>query len=565
MNEKAVQSMFNSKVFDYVFLSLKGYKKSYLGRDLLAGVVVASLTIPVSMGYASIAGLPPIYGLYASVIPLIAYITLASSPQLNVGANASSSAITASVLTAMGISLGSPEALQLVPALSFFCAIFLLLFAIFKFGRFIKYISMPVMSGFISGVSLSIIMGQLPKVMDIKVDSSIFLGRARSIITNFGDTNWLSFTMGMATFIFIMVGKKKFKKFPVPLVMLLLSTLASYFWNFEGLGVSVVGEIPKGFSSFSFPAIFSFPNFGVALLGGFVIAVICFSDSLLASKSFSIRNKYKLSENRELAAYSLSNFSASFFGCAPVGASVSRTAASEDFKGKTQLVSLVSAVIVALVISFFSGVLYFMPQPVLSGIVIAALVSVVDVHVIKSLLSRSKKEAVIWIVSAAGVLLVGVLFGVLLGVILSFIDVISRVSMPPEAMLGVIEGENGYFDLERNKEAKPIPGVSIYRFSGTLIFANIQNFADGIKRAIQPDTKVLIIDASAIVYVDITAAEELVKIILLLNDSGIEYYFANGIGSFRDELEKIELDYPISRQHIKKTIGDALKASNITV
>lgn len=531
--------MFNSKFFNYIFPSLKNYEKRYFSRDIVAGIAVASLTIPVAMGYAEVAGIPPIFGLYAAIFPVIAYALFASSPQLNLGANASSSAITASALATMGVALGSQEALYVVPVLTFFCGIFLMLFAAVNLGRFIKYISMPVMNGFITGIALSIFFGQVPKLMDVPSNRSQILGNIRAIITQLPNTNWFSFILGVSTIALVMLGKRIFKKMPIPLILLSLATAISYFMGLEHYGIKVVGDIPKGLPSFIFPKIFALPNIALGIGGGFLVAIVCFADSLLSSKSFAIRNHYDLDDRRELAAYSAANFVAALTGCAPVGASVSRTAASEDFKGRTQLVSVVAAVIVALVVAFFSSVLYYMPQPVLAGITITALFGVINVREIRSILVRSSREAVIWVMSVLGVLIVGVLVGVLVGVILSFIDVIARLSATPSAFLGIIPGKRGYYDLQRNPKAQPIPHVAIYRFSGALFFANAKEFASGIQNALPKDTKVLIIDASAIVSIDITAADELEKALVTLIEKNIHYYFTNSVGTFRDELERL--------------------------
>lgn len=553
--------MFTSKLFDYIFPSLKNYKKEYFTKDIVAGIVVASLTIPVAMGYAEVAGLPPIYGLYAAIFPIIAYAIFASSPQLNLGANASSSAITASALASMGIALGSQQALAIVPILSFFCAVFLMLFAVANLGRFTKFISMPVMSGFITGVALSILFGQIPKLMGISADRSQLFGNIIAIFTGFSSTNWLAVAIGLSILVLIVIGKKTMKKVPVSLILLILATIASYFLRFDSYGIKLIGDIPKGLPSLKFPDIFSLSNLSLGILSGFLVAVVCFADSLLSSKSFAIRNNYELDEQRELAAYSVANFVAAATGCAPVGASVSRTAASEDFKGKTQLVSVVAAVIVGLVVAFFSPLLYYMPDPALAGITISALLGIIDIKGIRSILARSKREALIWTAAVLGVLLVGVLFGVLLGVFLSFIDVIARLSAPPSAMLGRIKGKRGYYDLQRNPDATPLPHIAIYRFSGALFFANVKEFSEGLQNALSEDTKILIIDASAIISIDVTAADELVKVVNMLERRGIYYYITNVIGNFRDELERLELHSQISPEHIQKTIQDALNAS----
>ncbi|WP_270997619.1 SulP family inorganic anion transporter [Listeria seeligeri] len=545
-------------MFKHIFLSLNGYKASYLRNDFISGIGVAALTIPVAMGYAQVAGLPPIYGLYASFLPVIAYVIFASSPQLIFGIDATASAITGSIiLGTAGLTAGSKEAIALAPVLAFFCAVFLVLFSILKLGRFAKYISAPVLSGFISGLSVSIIMGQIPKIMGLKESGDSFFSSLGIIFGQFFQSNWLSLAMGVVTIIIVISCKKLIPKVPMSLVVLIIGTMAAYFFKLDQYNVDIVGKIPVGFPSLGLPD-FAASSWTLAIGGGLVCAIATFAGSLLPSESFAMRNKYTIDDNRELFAYGASNFVAAFSGSPPASASVSRTAANEQFRGKTQMVSIVAATIIALIVAFLSGLLYYMPQPVLSGIVFAALVGIIDVDVLKGLFKISRREATVWIVAAVGTLLVGVIFGVLLGIVLSFINVVSRSMQSPVAVLGVIEGRHGYFDLKRNPEAKPIPNIVIYRYSASLFFGNFGKFADGLKTAIQDDTKLVIFESSAIINIDTTSTESLKDLLKWLDEKGIEYYFADIIDHLKTSFRKHDLGFIIDEGYTKKTVEDAL-------
>ncbi|MBC1421502.1 SulP family inorganic anion transporter [Listeria seeligeri] len=545
-------------MFKHIFLSLNGYKVSYLRNDVISGIGVAALTIPVAMGYAQVAGLPPIYGLYASFLPVIAYVIFASSPQLIFGIDATASAITGSIiLGTAGLTAGSKEAIALAPVLAFFCAIFLVLFSILKLGRFAKYISAPVLSGFISGLSVSIIMGQIPKIMGLKESGDSFFSSLGIIFGQFFQSNWLSLAMGVVTIIIVISCKKLIPKVPMSLVVLIIGTMAAYFFKLDQYNVDIVGKIPVGFPSLGLPD-FAASSWTLAIGGGLVCAIATFAGSLLPSESFAMRNKYTIDDNRELFAYGASNFVAAFSGCPPASASVSRTAANEQFRGKTQMVSIVAATIIALIVAFLSGLLYYMPQPVLSGIVFAALVGIIDLDVLKGLFKISRREATVWIVAAVGTLLVGVIFGVLLGIVLSFINVVSRSMQSPVAVLGVIEGRHGYFDLKRNPEAKSIPNIVIYRYSASLFFGNFGKFANGLKAAIQDDTKLVIFESSAIINIDTTSTESLKDLLKWLDERGIEYYFADIIDHLKTSFRKHDLGFIIDDGHTKKTVEDAL-------
>lgn len=549
-------------MFSYILISFRNYKLRYLKDDLIAGIIVAALTIPVAMGYAGVAGLPPVYGLYASMLPVFGYILFASSPQLIFGADASACAITGSVIAAFGFVSGSQDAITAAVMLSLFTGLFLIIFAALKLGKFSEYISMPVMSGFMSGTALSIIFGQIPKILGINGSGNDFLGNLSAIASQIGKINILSTVLGCFTIILVVMGKKYLPKLPMPLIIMVLGTLLSSALRFDSYGVSVVGEIPEGLPQLSFPNLLKSGNISAYIGSALMIAIIVFADSLMAAQSFSAKNGYILDKNREVFAFGFSNILASISGCAPTSASVSRTAANEQFKGKTQMVSVVAIVVISVVVTFFSKVLYYMPQPVLGGIVFAALCSVVEISEISRLLRISRNEAVIWAASAVGVLVVGTLFGVIVGVFISFIDVIIRISTPPQAYLGVIDGQDGFFDLNTHKNAKAIPGIVIYRFSARLFFANIGIFKDGVQKALdEMHPQTIIFDASGINSLDATAADGLESLLSELDKQGVAYYFAGQTETLTKQLLELEFWAKDDISHIKKTIQDALAVS----
>ncbi|TLG72949.1 SulP family inorganic anion transporter [Culicoidibacter larvae] len=546
-------------MFNYVLLSLKNYKKAYLKNDIISGIVVAALTIPVAMGYAQVAGLPPIYGLYASFLPILGYAIFASSPQMIFGIDATASAITGSILVALGIAAGSAEALAFVPMLAFFTGIFFILFAVLKVGKFVSYVSKPVMSGFISGISLSILVGQIPKMMGLNADGTDFFGNLAIIVGQFLQSNWIGFSMAIVSAIVILFFKKKFPKIPMSLIVLVIATIITGVFQLDQYNIVIVGSIPSGFPQFAIPDFLHFDNWVGAIGGGLVITIACFADSLLTSESFALQNKYEVDDNRELFAFGMSNFAAAISGVSSVSASVSRTAANVQFKGKTQLVSIVAAAVIAIVLLFLSGFLYYMPQPVLSAIIFAALVGVIDVKYFLSLAKYAKDQAAIWLLSMVGVLIVGVLFGVGVGVLLSFIMMIIKVLSPSGDVLGQITGKDRYYSLRRHPEAKEIPGVIIYRYASALYFANSEEFADHIKKAVKDDTKTFIFDASAMTGVDVSAAETLGNVLTWLDEHHIQYYFVKTLGDLVDDFNENELNYIETDGHIVATIDEALK------
>lgn len=541
---------------------VKGYKKEYFVNDLLSGITVAALSIPVAMGYAQIAGLQPIYGLYVSVLPVIVYAIFASSPQLIFGVDSSSAAIAGSLVAAVGITAGSKEALSFISTVALFTGLFMTLFAVIKLGKLTVYVSDPVMSGAIFGISLSVMLSQLPKILGIASEGSELRDTLTAIVTQFKEINTVAVIVGGLSIAFILIGKRLSNKIPFPIIVLIVATISSTLLKLDSYGVKVVGEIPQGLPPINVPNIFVGGKLPYAVLGGLLSAIVLMTDSLLTSKSFANKNGYQLKENKELFAFGASNIMSAFSGVLPTSASVSRTAANEQFKGKTQLVSVIAAGIITLVLVFFSSLLFYMPQPALSGIVFSALFGVLgaELKTLKHVSKSSQKEGLIWGVSMFVVLLFGILTGIIVGVILSFILIIVTKSANSSAFLGKItdEKEPYFYDLKRNTLAKSVPGTLIYRYSNSLFFTNIDEFILELKRAIQPETKKIIVDAHAISSIDTTAASKLKEFLQELTAAEIDYYFASTIGDFRDAVEKRDLAVEINEQHIVKNIDEAL-------
>lgn len=539
------------------------YKKEYFMKDLLSGITVAALSIPVAMGYAQIAGLQPIYGLYVSVLPVIVYAIFASSPQLIFGVDSSSAAIAGSLVVAVGITTGSDEALAFISSIALFAGLFMMLFSVMKLGKFTVYVSDPVMSGAIFGISASVLFSQVPKILGISSKGSEIVETLTAILTQVKDINLIALTAGSSTIIFILVGKKLSKKIPFPIIILIIATIISAVFKLNTYGIEIVGEVPKGLPPISIPKIFANGKLIYAILGGLLSSIVLMTDSLLTSKSFASKNKYELDENKELFAFGASNVMSAFSGVLPTSASVSRTAANEQFKGKTQVVSLIAAAVITLVLIFFSNLLFYMPQPVLAGIVFSALFGVLaaELKSFKILWDSSQKEAVIWLVSMLIVMAFGILLGIMIGVILSFILIIVTKSAQSSAFLGRIPNEEPFYfyDLKRNNQAVSIPDTIIYRYSNSLFFTNISEFTLEISHAIQPETKIIIIDAHAISSIDTTAANKLKAFLHELEGKQIAYYFANTIGDFRDAVKKRGLEKEINDKHMIKDIDECLK------
>lgn len=544
-----------------LFPSLNGYHRSDLKNDLIASIIVTSLSVPVSMGYAQVAGLTPVYGLYASILPLIVFAFVSRTSQIIFGIGAPSSAITASALVLIGVPSGGSEALIYVPVLSLLTGLFLILFAVFKVGKLISYIPSSVISGFIFGVSVSIMLSQLPKMLGLVDLQSGIMSELTTIFYGFSSINWIAFLISVMSLIIILGGKKIAPKVPFSLFVLIMMTGVSAFFNFNQLNISVIGYIEQGLPQLRFPPIFQLDNLLLLTLGAFSIAVVVSMDSLLTTMAFHKKRNGLINENREMLAYGLSNISSAFSGSAPTSASMSRTAANVEFQGKSQLTSLFSAVMMMLILVFLGDKLYFIPQPVLSAIVFAALYAVVrdEIKEFTSIAKKSKTESYVWFFAMLGVLLIGVIAGILIGLILAVIVVIVvKTMITPSAFLGKNPVDGKWYNIKRNSKAEEYRKIVIYRFSGSLYFLNIRSFIGELLNHIKEDTIGIVIEAQAMTTLDITATKELSKFLEQLNELGIHYYFVNTIGEFRDVIKERKLDRLIGEKHLKKSIDDAL-------
>ncbi|GEM_PF-792689 len=543
--------------------SVRGYKGEYLKADLMAGLVIAALSIPISMGYASVAGLPPVYGLYGSIVPTIVYSLFASSPQVLFGVDAAAAAITGSVLATAGIAAGSQDAILFVPLLALLSGLMLVVFSFARIGKLMSFVSQPVMGGFISGVGFSLMAMQIPKMMGLPITpSEEIITNVILIVQNAWQVNWIAVGLAAASIAVILFARRFYPKVPMPLFVLIMSIFVMMSGELENRGVKVMGTVQSGLPALHLPLVA--PD-QLAVIGGygnlfyyaFLVAVVIMTESLLASNSFSLKNDYKLDDNQELLAFGLANAASSFVGSTPTSASVSRTAASDNFGGKTQLAPIISAVIMIGVL-FLTPLLYHLPMPVLSAIVFCALTTVVEWDLAKHLRKKRRNEYLIFLASCLGVLFFGIIPGVIIGVVLSFFAMLRLAAGPPRSLIGTMEGQRGYFALTRFPEAKSIPGVVMYRFSAALSFANARVFCNDVEDAFGPDIRLVIIDASGIGAIDFTAVDRLDKLARKIEATGARLYFANQIPSVNDELKRMGLERITQKPGKSREIEDVL-------
>lgn len=545
-----------------LFPTLRDYQTAYLKKDIFSGVLIAALSIPISMGYAQIAGLPPVYGLYGSVLPIFLFALLSTSPLFIFGVDAAPAAMVGSVLLALGIAPGSAEAMQLVPVLAFYTGLWLLVFSLLGAGKAVDYISTPVMGGFISGICCEIILMQTPKLLGSAAGSGELFELLACIWAALKVVNVPSLLLGAATLALLLLGKKYFPKVPMVLVMLVAGALMTVLFHVERYGVALLAAVEPGLPKLVLPQLGCI-KLSEGLSASLPIAIVILAETLLAENSYALKNDQKLNCNREILAFSLGNFAAAIVGCCPVNGSVSRTAVNERNGGRTQLVSVVASVTMLLVLLLATGFIRYLPVPVLTAIVINALLGAVEFDLAERLFRISRQEFFIFLGAFAGVLLLGAINGVVIGVVLSFVDVIIRAAAPRRAFLGVLPGKPGFYPLDRVSGAKPLPHVVLYRFSGSLFFANIRMFQEDLEQSIQPDTTVVIVDASAVASIDITAADRLLVLYRKLEARGVRFYLTEHIGEVNDKLRQYGAEELLESGAVRRTMQAALLDAGI--
>ena len=540
---------------------LRTLKKETIKNDIISGVIIALVSIPIAMGYSQIAGLPPQYGLYGSVLPVLLFAIFASSPQYIFGVDAAPAALVGGTLASIGIAGGSEEALIQVPVIAFFTGIWLMIFYLMDFGNLTRFVSEPVMGGFITGICSTIILMQMPKLFGGQAGTGelkeLILHIAGEFKTSF---NLASMMIAVLCITIIQTCRKVFPKIPASAAVMIIAALTQYFTNFCGkFNINTLPEVQRGLGKFCLPD-FSLENCYTGILSAFSIAVVIAAETLLAEHNFASKNDYKIDDESELLAYSVCNIAASLVGVCPVNGSVSRTSMNDQLGGKSQLTSITASAVMTLILLFGTGFIKYLPVPALTSIVVCALWSGTEFSLAAKLRKSSRKEYFIFLAAFGGVLVFGTIYGVVIGVLLSFINVIIRASYPPTSLLGVIPGRNHFYNLETYAKAQPIKNVVIYRFKGNLFFANVGRFIEETENALQEDTKYLIVDASGINSIDSTAAAELGTLYNKLKKKGIRFFLVEHIAQVNEELRTYGVGFIIENGGVRQTITDALAA-----
>ncbi|HXT91094.1 MAG TPA: sulfate permease [Trebonia sp.] len=528
------------------------------------GIVLTTLLVPQGMAYAELAGLPPITGLYTSILCLLGYAAFGPSRILVLGPDSSLGPMIAATILPLVAADGDPKrAIALASILAIMVAAIMILAAVARLGFIADLISKPTMIGYMNGLALTILVGQLPKLFGFKVDATGLISEFTAFVRGLADGKAVAAaaTVGIAGIVVILVLQRWLPKVPAVLITVVLAIAATTVFGLAGRGVSLVGVLPKGFPPLTIPDV-RLADLGPLLAGALGIAVVSLADTISTSSAFAARTGQQVHGNQEMIGIGAANLAAGFFQGFPVSTSGSRTAVAERSGAKTQFTGVTGAVLIILMIVFLPGLFRNLPQPILAAVVITASLSLADIPGTVRLWRQRKVECMLSIAAFLGVALLGVLPGIAIAVGLSILNVFRRAWWPYQAVLGRVEGLEGYHDTRSYPAASHLPGLVIYRFDAPLFFANAKTFRDEVMRMAQadPPPRWILIAAEPMTDIDTTASDVLEDLDETLNARQISLVFAELKDPVRRKIERYGLTRTIDPHHFFPTVEAAVTA-----
>jgi high affinity sulfate transporter 1 len=544
--------------------SFASYRRSWLPRDLVAGLVLTAVLVPQGMAYAQLAGLPPITGLYTSILCLAAYALLGPSRILVLGPDSSlGPMIAATILPLVGAGGSPTRAIALASMLAIFAGAIMIVAGLGGLGFVADLLSKPTQLGYMAGLALTIFVGQLPKLFGFSIDSDNLIGDIRGFLDGVtgGKTVPAALLVGLFGLAVIVVFQRWLTKVPGVLVAVVLSIAATALFDLGAHGVSLVGTLPRGFPPFTLPHI-SASDLPLLVAGALGIALVALTDTISTASAFAARSGEEIRPNQEMVGIGAANVAAGLFQGFAVSTSGSRTAVAEQSRAKTQLTGLVGAAAILVMLVVVPGLLRNLPQPTLAAVVISAALSLADVGAIRRLWVVRRTEFTLTLAAFLGVALLGVLYGIAVAVGLSILNVFRHAWWPYSTVLGRTPGVDGYHDVRTHPEAEQPTDLVVFRFDAPLIFANARSFREQVLAIAgrAPPPRWIVIAAEPITDVDTTAAEMLEDLGQQLNSREISLVFAEMKHFVREKIERYELTRTINAANFYPTVEMAVQA-----
>jgi len=485
------------------------YNRSWLRSDLGAGLSVAAIALPVGIAYADLAGVPAVIGMYSAIFPLLAYALFGSSRQLMTGPDAATCIIVAASLGPLAG--GDPERyLALMVILTLMTGILYVVAGVSRLGFIANFLSQPILTGYLNGIALIIIAGQLQKLFGYSGEADEFFPKLTEFIDKVDHSHLPTLVLGLGLLTILIILRRVSPKLPAALIVVIAGIAAVVMLGLDQSGVAVLGSVPAGLPSLHIATV-ELTTFKTLFADAAGIALVSFTSGVLTAKSFARRNRYEINANQELIAFGASNIASGLAQGFPVTGADSRTAVNNAMGGKTQLVGIVAAGSMLLILFFLTEPLGYVPTAALAAVIMVSAVGLFDFKELRNLYEISHRELVLSVATTLGVLILGVLPGVLLAVALSLFWLLTVVSRPHDGVLGRVKGIKGFHNLADFPNATTIPGLILYRFEANLVFFNADYFRDRLRATIaaaETPVEWVVIDASSINVVDVTAIQK---------------------------------------------------------
>jgi SulP family sulfate permease len=545
-----------------LYTDLKQYSFKKLSSDLIAGLTVAIILIPQGMAYSLLAGLAPIYGLYAALVPLLIYPFFSSSRYLSIGPVALMSIIVLGGVSTLA-EPGSPEYLSLVIFSSFLAGLMQISFSLLKLGNLTSFLSKPVMSGFISAAGVIIAISQLKYLFSLQLPRRISIVQmVIDILEGISLLNWISFALGIGSIFIIIALKKVHRAIPSALLVVIIGSLLVMSLNLVDSGVPIIGDMPKGLPSFDWQ--FLSLNKVISLLPtALIIALIGFVGSYSISSTLGTNEEQQgVNPNKELFALGAAKLIGSFFSAMPSTGSFTRSAINQDVGAKTQIASIVAGLVLMVTLIFLGGLFYYLPEPILAGIVITSVFSLIDIKYAKSLFKVDRRDFAVLMITFLATLLFGITNGVIIGVLASFFDVMYRTSTSFYAIVGKLPNTNVYRNIDRYSDAQSHDKILIFRFSQNLYFANARMIIKALEKEIEnyPNVEYIVISFPTNAVPDATATYYLFRLIDFCRDRDLRLVFTDLTGPVRDLMKKTGFADTLGKNNFFLVVEDAVDA-----
>ncbi len=544
---------------------LRNYRKEDIKGDLSAGLTVGVMLIPQGMAYAMIAGLPPIYGLYASTVPLILYALFGTSRQLAVGPVAMVSLLTAAGVGALA-EVGSQTFITLAITLALMVGLIQFLLGAFRLGFLVNFLSHPVISGFTSAAALIIGLSQLKHLLGVDIERSHHIHEILiQAFEQVGAINWFTLGIGLGGIILIVGIKRINRSIPGPLLAVLFGILVVFGFGLTEYGVLVVGTVPEGLPAFSLPSV-DRESLSALLPVALTISLVGFMESIAVAKAIQAKHRnYQVIPNQELIGLGLANMGGAFFQSYPVTGGFSRTAVNDQAGAKTGLASIISAALIILTLLFLTPLFYYLPKAILASVIMVAVFGLIDIKEAVHLWKSNRTDFAMLLVTFLATLYLGIEQGIGVGVVLSLIMVIYRSTRPHYAILGNIPGTPYYRNTDRFDQLKEREDTLIFRFDADLYFANTSFFKEKLAAEIAEKgdaLKNVVISAESISYVDSSAMHALEQVLEDLRNQNIRVLFSGVKGPLRDALTRAHLMEKIGNENFYMNVEDAMTYLN---